>query len=456
MSNVQESSMEYEWMWYYVRKDTENEICNICDEKYDLCHIQCLEQHINEDHSDIPNKSEKRPFSILGNGGVKCNHCSQIYMPSLNPSVEMQNHMTQKHKLNNDIANELKNWVNDQLHSIQKCEACEKFEKLNIFNVIVHLYRIHDVTVPPKFIPTGLKDCTWMWYYLRSDTTNEICNICNKQYNTISHRFNMIRLFLNPSLKTQNHLTKIHKLNDDIANKLKIWVNQQLGIIKKCETCKQFEKFDIFSLMVHLHRMHDVTVPPEFIPTDLKDCMWMWYYLRSNTEKEICNICHDTYINAHHCSISGHFSYSHSKIYMPSMIPGMHTQKHLRNLHELNEDITNEIKIWVNQQLDKIKKCETCEKLDIFNLMGHLYTIHGVIVPSKFIPTDFKDCAWMWYYLRSDTTNEICNICNKQCNTISPRFTVSPLFLNPSLEMQNHLTKIHELNEDIAINSKSG
>ncbi|XP_029167331.1 uncharacterized protein LOC114937833 [Nylanderia fulva] len=74
---------------------------------------------------------------------------------------------------------------------------------------------------------------------------------------------------INLSTYTQNHLTNEHNLNENIANELKIWVNQQLDIIKKCDTCDQFKEFDIFNIMVHLVETHRVIVLPKFIPTGL-------------------------------------------------------------------------------------------------------------------------------------------------------------------------------------------
>ncbi|XP_029161785.1 uncharacterized protein LOC114933416 isoform X3 [Nylanderia fulva] len=499
-SDNDESSINNRWMWYYLRRDesTEYDICNICNKA-------CTRSH---------------------------------------------KHLTKKHKLNKDIANELKIWVNDQLLLIKECESCDQFKESDIFNKMIHLVQAHRVIVLPKFIPTGLKDCTWMWYYLRSDTENEICNICNKDY-IIAHRcsmnlhvsrhpnlYNRLEIhnnftptetngvkcnycsqiympFLNPSKKMHSHLTNIHELNKDIANELKIWVNDQLLLIKKCESCDQFKESDIFNKMIHLVQAHRVIVLPKFIPTDLKDCTWMWYYLRSDTENEICNICNKEYIIAHRFSIIAHGSTSHprsynplekhnnftptetngvkcnycSQIYMPFLNPSTNMQKHLTSKHELNENIANELKIWVNQQLDIIKKCDICDQFkesDIFNKMVHLVEAHRVIVLPKFIPTGLEDCTWMWYYLRSDTENEICNICNKEyiiahrCsmnlhvskshpnlynrleihNNSTPTETngvkcnycsqIYMPFLNPSTNMQKHLTSKHELNENIA------
>ncbi|XP_029161788.1 uncharacterized protein LOC114933418 isoform X3 [Nylanderia fulva] len=76
---------------------------------------------------------------------------------------------------------------------------------------------------------------------------------------------------INPCNNTRNHLTNKHKLNENIANKLKIWVNQQLDIIKKCETCDQFKKFDIFNKMVHFVEAHRVIVLSKFIPTGVTE-----------------------------------------------------------------------------------------------------------------------------------------------------------------------------------------
>ncbi|XP_029161798.1 uncharacterized protein LOC114933423 [Nylanderia fulva] len=305
MSDVQASSINYRWMWYYLRRDTKYEICNICDEKYCSTHIVYMKAHIQKEHPDIHNKSEETPFFTIRNNEIKCNYCLQIYKPSFRLNWYMQRHIIDKHKLNENIANKLKIWVNQQLDIIEKCETCKQFEKLDIFNFMVHLHRIHDVTVPSNFIPTGLKNCTWMWYYLKNDTKIEICNICDYQ-NTIAHRSKMLghvsglhfgkdqpseldNTFtptetnglkcnycsticmpsLNPCTKIQWHIIEKHKLNEDIANELKTWVNVQLPLIEKCESCNQLKKFNIFNIMVHLVEAHRVIVPPKFIPTRL-------------------------------------------------------------------------------------------------------------------------------------------------------------------------------------------
>ncbi|XP_029161786.1 uncharacterized protein LOC114933418 isoform X1 [Nylanderia fulva] len=295
------------WMWYYLRSDTENEICNICNKEYIIAHRFSIIAHGSTSHPRSYNPLEKHNnFTPTETNGVKCNYCSQIYMPFLNPSTNMQKHLTSKHELNENIANELKIWVNQQLDIIKKCDICDQFKESDIFNKMVHLVEAHRVIVLPKFIPTGLEDCTWMWYYLRSDTENEICNICNKEY-IIAHRFSIIAHgstshprsynplekhnftfieingvkcnycsqiympFLNPSTNVQKHLTSRHELNENIANKLKIWVNQRLDIIKKCDICDQFKESDIFNKMVHLVEAHRVIVLPKFIPTGVTE-----------------------------------------------------------------------------------------------------------------------------------------------------------------------------------------
>ncbi|XP_029161800.1 uncharacterized protein LOC114933424 isoform X2 [Nylanderia fulva] len=152
-SDYDESSINYKWMWYYMRRDAEYEICNICNMPYTSFHHSNMFRHIGHSH---PNTILKKQFTPTQNNGLKCNYCSKIYMASINLSIYTQRHLTNDHKLNENIANELKIWVNQQLNVIKKCDTCDQFKESDIFNIMVHLVEAHRVIVLPKFIPRGI------------------------------------------------------------------------------------------------------------------------------------------------------------------------------------------------------------------------------------------------------------------------------------------------------------
>ncbi|XP_029161794.1 uncharacterized protein LOC114933421 isoform X1 [Nylanderia fulva] len=152
-SDYDKSSINYRWMWYYLRRDAEYEICNICNMPYTSSHHSKMFRHIGRSH---PNTILEKQFTPTQNNGIKCNYCSKIYMASINLSTYTRNHLTNEHKLNENIANELKIWVNQQLDIIKKCDTCDQFKGSDIFNIMVHLVEAHRVIVLPKFIPRGI------------------------------------------------------------------------------------------------------------------------------------------------------------------------------------------------------------------------------------------------------------------------------------------------------------
>ncbi|XP_029168078.1 uncharacterized protein LOC114938338 isoform X5 [Nylanderia fulva] len=251
MSDSEESSnclINNKWMWYYLTNDMENAICNICDNFYKLYHIKYMILHTLSSHRNFCNPlREEYPYSITENG-VKCDRCYLTCLLSLTPTPCIQYHIEEKHKLNKDIANELKNWVNQQLDIIEKCETCEQFEKLDIFNLMVHLFEVHDVTVPPKFIPKG--------------NTADIPTSSSNQLPTC----NTLRTYVDNFCSDLHSDSAVESIEEDVTGNLP-----------------------------------DIAPSSSLLSADTAEDLpnvqasWMWYYLRTDMKNAKCNICNHTY-----------------------------------------------------------------------------------------------------------------------------------------------------------------
>ncbi|XP_029168079.1 uncharacterized protein LOC114938338 isoform X6 [Nylanderia fulva] len=218
--------------------------------------------HTVRSHRQFCNLSKKEyPYSITENG-VTCDRCTATCMLSLDTTGYTQRHIEKKHKLNKVLANKLKIWVNKQLDIIKKCEDCEQFGKLDIFNLMVHLFEVHNVTVPPKFIPKGTLSPRLYNLFHRDRNTADIPTSSSNQLPTC----NTLRTDVDNLCSDLNPDSAVESTEEDVTGNLP-----------------------------------DIAPSSSLLSADTAEDLpnvqasWMWYYLRTDMKNAICNICNNTY-----------------------------------------------------------------------------------------------------------------------------------------------------------------
>ncbi|XP_029168075.1 uncharacterized protein LOC114938338 isoform X2 [Nylanderia fulva] len=279
--------------------------------------------HTVRSHRQFCNLSKKEyPYSITENG-VTCDRCTATCMLSLDTTGYTQRHIEKKHKLNKVLANKLKIWVNKQLDIIKKCEDCEQFGKLDIFNLMVHLFEVHNVTVPPKFIPKGTLSPRLYNLFHRDRNTADIPTSSSNQLptcNTLRTDVDNLCSDLNPDSAVESTEEVVHDLQSiDIVADMSDSEERNTADIptsssNQLPTCNTLRTY-VDNFCSDLHSDSAVESTEEDVTGNLPDiapsssllsadtaedlpnvqASWMWYYLRTDMKNAICNICNNTY-----------------------------------------------------------------------------------------------------------------------------------------------------------------
>ncbi|XP_029161435.1 uncharacterized protein LOC114933122 [Nylanderia fulva] len=241
------------------------------------------------------------------------------------------------------------------------------------------------------------------------------CNYCDNTYEP-AYRID----------KMLNHINNRHKLNKEIANKFQTWVIDQLSI-PKCEICKQFSKYHAFIFMIHLHKVHDVIVPQEFIPQRLSNGLNNHFEFYKNVE----NIPTSTSNNHQQPSILR----TYFKDYDPTFNSSDSYEGYCHSMPSTNETSSSREWLWHYFTIynGEFIKCNIC--FLVFNhylernLMRHMNNKHLKI---------YKNSKTKWTHSKIDHKFK-CNYCD---NTYEPAYRTD--------KMLNHINNTHKLNKEIA------